>query len=287
MEKECGMGLSISAGLAAPAKWALLPNIARAGYALVLKRVFGLFQIPMLKTLPGLGDMKLEPWDLIDSRIFFFDVWEPAISKYMHDAVKPGDIVADIGANIGYYSLLLSRAVGPTGHVFAVEPSPEIRFRLQDMIDRNGIENVTVVPYGISDQTERRAFTKLTANLGASHFGELSDDGIELRSLDEVIPKDMLSRLSFIKIDVEGMEAQVMRSISTILDQLPRKVTICAELRIDADMRTTMEAFRHHGFDWQLLPNAYGMADYPNHPLDPINNPVLEGGQLDLALVRS
>lgn len=279
---------SLTGLLAAPARWKILPGVLRAGYALAVKRTFGLFRKPMVKTIPGLGQMKLEPWDLIDSRIFFFDVWEPGVSRFMREAIKPGMVVADIGANIGYYTLLMSRAVGPTGHVFAVEPSPEIRARLQDALERNGLTNVTVVPYGISDRAERRSFILSSANLGASRFGAVSEgeEGIELRRLVDVIPAEMLPRLGFIKIDVEGMEAAVMRDIAAMLPSLPQQLTLCAELRMDDEMRQIVRDFQGHGMECLLLPNHYTMFAYPGHPLEAEKVEDPGSGQLDVALIR-
>ena len=272
--------------LASPAQWRILPGFLRAGYALLVKRAFGVFKRPLVANIAGLGSMKLEPWDLIDSRIYFFGEWEPAISKYMREAIRPGAVVADIGANIGYYTLLMSRAVGPAGRVYAAEPSPEIRARLEDSLARNAIANVTVIPFGISDRSERRSFELSEANLGASKFGQVSEDGIELRRLADVIPPEDFARLSFIKIDVEGMEAPVMRDISTELDQLPRELTICAELRINPEMQQLLERFRTAGMEFFEVPNRYSMFDYPDHPLEPAPCGQLLSGQLDLALVR-
>lgn len=274
--------------LAAPARWPFVPGVLRAGYALLLKRGFGLLKQPIVKDVPGLGQMKLEPWDLIDSRIFFFDVWEPAVSRFMREAIRPGMVVADVGANIGYYTLLMSRAVGPEGHVFAVEPSPEIRARLEDALARNRVSNVTIVPYGISDRAERRSFILSSANLGASRFGAVTegDEGIELRRLADVIPADMLPRLGFIKVDVEGMEAAVMRDIAAMLPSLPRELTICAELRLNDEVRAIVHDFQDVGMDCLLLPNLYSMFDYPAHPLDAEKAQDPGTGQLDVALVR-
>jgi FkbM family methyltransferase len=280
------MASFVPALLAAPARRRFLPGFLRAGYALLVKRGLGLFKRPMVAEIPGIGAMKLEPWDLIDSRLLFFGVWEPAVSRFMREAIKPGAIVADIGANIGYYTLRLSRAVGPEGRVYAVEPGPAIRARLEDALARNAITNVTVIPYGISDRSERRAFEQASANLGASKFGEVSEDGIELRRLADVIPAEDLARLSFIKLDVEGMEAPVMRDLAGMLGELPRELTICAELRIDPEMQEMLAQFRTAGFAFRELPNRYTMFDYPDHPLEAVEIETPDTGQLDLALVR-
>jgi FkbM family methyltransferase len=272
--------------IAKPARWKFLPGFLRAGYALLLKRIFSLIRVPVIVHIPNLGSMRLEPWDMIDSRIMFFHIWEPAISQFMRDTIRPGSVVADIGANIGYYSLLMSRAVGPNGHVFAVEPSPEIRVRLADTIERNGLTNVTIIPYGISDRSERRSFQLSSANLGASKFGEESADGLELRQLQDVIPPEMLAQTSFIKIDVEGMEAPVMRDLQKLLLMFPKQLAICAELRIDDTMAALVQEFQAHGMDCLTLPNHYAMFSYPGHPITPEKVTSLPHEQLDVALIR-
>jgi len=69
------------------------------------------------------GVMSCDLGDFIGNIIYHFGVWEPHVSAYIQSRLKPGDAFCDIGANIGYYSLLASRAVGPRGAVIAVGPS--------------------------------------------------------------------------------------------------------------------------------------------------------------------
>jgi FkbM family methyltransferase len=270
----------------APIRWTFLPGFLRASYALLLKRASKLTGKTVVTDIPGIGKMQLEPWDFIDSRLLFFQTWEPAITRFMQKEILPGSVTIDIGANIGYFSLLMSRAVGPDGHVFAVEPSPDIRARLQDAIDRNGITNVTIVPYGVSDKAERRSFQLSMDNKGASKFGEVSEDGLELRRLQDIVPPEMFARVSLIKIDVEGMEAQVMRDLLPMIPQLPQHVSICSELRIDDEMIEIIEQFKVHDMDTLHLPNLYSMYDYPAHPTEPERLVDLPKTQLDVAFVR-
>lgn len=272
--------------MGAPVRWTFLPGFIRASYALLLKRASKIAGKTVVADIPGIGKMQLEPWDFIDSRLLFFHTWEPAITRFMKKEIAPGSVAIDIGANIGYFSLLMSRAVGPSGHVYAIEPSPDIRARLQDALDRNGINNVTVVPYGVSDKAERRSFELSLANKGASKFGEVSEDGLELRRLQDIIPQEMFARVSLIKIDVEGMEAQVMRDLLPMVSQLPQHVSICSELRIDDKMIEIVEQFKAHGMDTLHLPNLYSMFDYPAHPTEPERLIDLPKTQLDVAFVR-
>jgi len=276
--------------LSAPARWHWLPGTLRAGHALLVKRLWSLRKRPVVATIPALGRMRLEPWDLIDSRIFFFHVWEPGVTALMRDTIRPGDVVVDIGANIGYYTLLMSRLVGPSGHVYAIEPAPEIRARLEAQLALNGLSNVTVIPYGISDRSERRSFHLSAANLGASRFGAALEDGaqggLELRRLADVIHPSMLSRVRFLKIDVEGMEAPVLRDILTLLPALPRELCLCAELRIDDEIRPIIGQLEAQGFTGVLLPNAYSMFAYPAHPTDAHAATHFPDGQVDIAFKR-
>ncbi|MGF7169803.1 FkbM family methyltransferase [Sphingobium xanthum] len=275
--------------LSAPARWPWLPGTLRAGYALVVKRLWSLVKVPVIADIPRLGRMRLEPWDLIDSRIFFFHVWEPGVTAFLRETIRPGAVVADIGANIGYDTLLMSRLVGPDGHVFAIEPGPAIRERLEAQITLNALSNVTVVAYGISDRSERRSFHVSAANLGASRFGdpvEGDPDALELRRLADVVPSALLPRMSFVKIDVEGMEAPVMRDIMTMLPDLPHDLCLCAELRVDDDLRPIMASLAEQGFVTLALPNHYSTFAYPAHPTQAEPKADFPDGQVDIAFKR-
>lgn len=88
-------------------------------------------------TIDG-ASMEIALPDLIQSRIYFFGVWEPAISAFVRSRLEPGDSFIDVGANIGYYTVLASRRVGPSGSVYAVEASPKICSRLRRNVALNG-----------------------------------------------------------------------------------------------------------------------------------------------------
>jgi FkbM family methyltransferase len=190
--------------LAAPARWSAIPASIRGRYANGLRRLWKV--LPEVRTnIPGLGMMTLEPHDFVDSRLFNFHTWEPEITAFVSKHVKPGDVVVDIGANIGYYTLLLSKLVGPTGKVYAVEPCEGTLKRLGKVVTWNQLDKVTVIPCGISDRAERRELIEYRGNAGRNSFGGESEDGIELRRLSDVIPESDLKRVSFVKLDVEGL----------------------------------------------------------------------------------
>ena len=80
--------------------------------------------------------------DAVHSAVYFFGVWEPAVTRLYHDALRPGDIVIDVGANVGLHTLLAARLVGATGRVHAIEASPWIFARLLRNLAANRAANV-------------------------------------------------------------------------------------------------------------------------------------------------
>jgi tRNA/tmRNA/rRNA uracil-C5-methylase (TrmA/RlmC/RlmD family) len=92
--------------------------------------------------------------DIIQGFIYFFGMWEPSLTRWIQERLAPGDIFIDVGANIGYYSLLASKLVGHSGSVVAIEPSPKIFSALQHNLALNHIENVRVVNMAVSDRRE-------------------------------------------------------------------------------------------------------------------------------------
>src|SRR5580704_1597867 len=81
-----------------------------------------------------------------------YGIWEPQTTALVKDFVSPGTQVLSVGANIGYYVLLMARIVGDNGHVWAFEPTKRYRDLLQQHLSMNNLEGrVTVIPYGLSD----------------------------------------------------------------------------------------------------------------------------------------
>ena len=123
----------------------------------------------------------------------------------------------DIGANLGWFSLVARTAVGPGGHVHAFEPQPDINTLLRATLVMNSINNVTLHEVALSDQNGTAELHVLAGNYGAARLSEVSGDqwstikiptvnaGAYLDSLD-------LPPVRLVKIDVEGHEETVFRS---------------------------------------------------------------------------
>ena len=108
---------------------------------------------------------RLDMSSCISRQIIEKGVWEQETTKVIFDLVGEGMQVLAIGANFGYYALLMAQRVGPNGHVWAFEPTQKYRQQLQWHIEANRFrERVTIVPFGLSD-CARSANIDLTLNL--------------------------------------------------------------------------------------------------------------------------
>jgi FkbM family methyltransferase len=130
--------------------------------------------------------------------------------------VKEGFTVFDVGAHVGFYTLLASVLVGPTGKVFAFEPLPRNIRYLKEHLRRNGVVNVSVVEAAVSDQSGCAFFEE-----GIDHSrGHLATGGrlrVRTVSLDELVFQGELPPPDCIKIDIEGAEMLALRGAQSVL----------------------------------------------------------------------
>ncbi len=156
--------------------------------------------LPILK-----GPLRGKRWLLATRINFFLGSYEPQQTAAFVEAVRPGAVVYDVGAHFGYYTLLASALTGPTGKVFAFEPSPRNRAKLQTHVQLNRCANVQVLEVAISDREGTAQFD----NRAGSGVGHLSSEGplqVRTATLDSLgLPGPQV-----IKIDVEGAELQAL-----------------------------------------------------------------------------
>ena len=147
---------------------------------------------------------------------------EPTQTRALLAHVGPGQVVFDIGANVGYYTLLASRRVGPSGRVLAFEPLPRNISYLYRHLALNDIENVTLIPLACSDRSILTPFVAgdncATGRLADAKYGPVPGrcEYVATVAVDEIVRESGL-RPDLLKIDVEGAEEQVLKGAAETL----------------------------------------------------------------------
>jgi FkbM family methyltransferase len=239
--------------------------------------------------------------DSIQTFVYFFGVWEPSITAYLNQTLRPGDTVIDIGANVGYDTLLASHLVGPTGEVHAIEASPFIHGLLSENLALNRTVNVKSYNSAVfATDCLVPVFLHRDSNLGGSTIMPAvagrrvvaMEATVPGRPLASIIPEATILRAKLIKIDVEGAEWPVIQGFAGLLPHLSRRTELLIEISAEAlrDQGSSVAAFlalfRRAGFSAWSIENQYTIDTY----LGPVRRPEpLIGedfGQLDVLFRR-
>lgn len=149
--------------------------------------------------------------------------------------LEPGDVLVDVGANVGYYTALGARAVGPAGHVYAIEPAPDTAKALRQTVEGNGLRNVTVVEVaaGASETTAALVGSSTghdeMSTLAHARGDEATTTVVQVRPVHALVEPRHRDRLALAKIDVEGYEAEVLTGLEPLL-RAGRRPTIVLEV---------------------------------------------------------
>ncbi len=162
-----------------------------------------------------------DPVDLIQYSVLLTGEWEPEETAVLRELLSPGSVFYDIGANVGYFTLLAAQIVGPTGHVYAFEPNEVILPQLRNNVAINALDNVTVLPVALADEEGTATFHAVGgANSGTSSLraevGGTSFD-VDLVRLDELVRTRGLRPPDVIKMDIEGAECRALAGMGETL----------------------------------------------------------------------
>jgi FkbM family methyltransferase len=148
-------------------------------------------------------------------------LYERAEVRVFRHLLRPGDVFVDVGANIGYYTAMGSRLVGPAGKVLAFEPSPACFPRLEGLVEAGGLENVQLFQsaVGAAAGTSTLYGSADVDNSGAATLrADLVDGGggvdVPVVRLDDVVHGEV----GLLKIDTEGFEEQVLAGAASLFD---------------------------------------------------------------------
>jgi FkbM family methyltransferase len=171
---------------------------------------------------------------------FYADAYGRIERAILDKLIAPGDTIVDVGANIGFYTCLFAKRVGPTGRVIAVEPTPSCLELLRHNLRINGLqERVECHPCALSDQEGsaqlyiypegEEGFNSLGATQAITGRCSVGTLDISTSTLDKLLSGRRLEKGCFIKIDVEGFEHQVLKGGVEHLRTL-RHVALMVEL---------------------------------------------------------
>lgn len=168
-------------------------------------------------------------------RYIYMGMWERDETIILRHLLRPGDMFIDVGANIGFYSLIAASLVTPTGKVHAFEPVPSTAASLQRAIHVNNIEHIVLQQQAVGAQSgELTLYVDSHASLEASELVSAfaSERGaepmtVEQVSLDDYVERQNLFPVRLIKLDIEGYELQALQGMTRLLDREDAPLILC------------------------------------------------------------
>ena len=241
------------------------------------------------------ADIKCDVRDMIQATIMHFGAWEPHTSRVFERLIDPGSVVVDVGANIGYFTLLFSKLVGKKGRVIAIEPSPRITAMLEANVKRNGMENVRVVRAAVTGVAEpvtlyeapRTNIGMTTTRADRGFAPTTTVDGLPL---NQILTPDEARRTRLIKIDIEGAEVPVVEQLLDTLDFYSPDVAVAVEASPaeNPEWATLFDRFLAAGFRAYDLGNNYDwLTLMDGTEVQPKRVRSLPSGQADLLFTRA
>jgi FkbM family methyltransferase len=166
-----------------------------------------------------------------------------------HNKIKPGDIVFDVGANIGMFSIKAANSVGLNGKVIAIEPEPQnIRVLMENV---KPFKNIEIIPKAagssigeidLSIGIHSGSHTVNNNNFSTSASNKIS---VPLETLDKIAKDQNIDEINFIKIDVEGYELEVLKGAVNILKNI-KFFSIAAYHREEDNIRIAEFLTKHN-----------------------------------------
>lgn len=221
------------------------------------------------KTFFG-AKLLLDGRDSFGRLTYYFHIWEPTLTAWINDHLREHDCFIDVGANVGYFSLLSSSLVGASGVVVAVEALPGTFELLKHNLSLNRIENVRPLNVAAWDKEEQltiyhpaeRITGVTTAMRREAQFRNLqSETKVQAAPLSSLLRKNEIEAARIIKIDVEGAERQVVRGLLPILSRTRRDLHLAVEIQRDS-FDDVVGMLREEGFLPYHLNNEYSVRTY-------------------------
>ena len=203
------------------------------------------------------GPLQGYKWIAVSGSKFIKGNYEPRQTEIFKQHVQKGDMILDIGAHVGYYTVLAAVLAGPSGKVIAFEPRPiNLRF-LRRHIEVNGLSNVTVIEACVSRASGEARFDTHTGT-GTGHLSETGNLAVRTVSLDHLLNQGQIGKPKLIKMDVEGAEQDVLAGAEQTI-QSARPVMIISTHGPE-NFTGVSKFLDRHGYRAEVLP---GKEDAP------------------------
>ena len=183
---------------------------------------------PVVEVETAVGPLLLPRADQFITQILLQGrFWEGPETRYLRSTLGRGQTFVDVGAHVGYFSVLAAKRVGPTGTVIAVEPEARNLDLLHRNLARNGCSNAVVLPFAAHSVNGQMSLALEEENRGAHHLVPLGEAATTVRCvrLDDVLP----TTVDVVKIDAQGYDHEILAGLEQTLAANPGMIVI-AEL---------------------------------------------------------
>jgi FkbM family methyltransferase len=194
-------------------------------------------------------------------RLYAKGIYDPVETELVHRVICRGDVVLDIGAHVGYFTLLFARLVGDEGHVYSFEPDPQNFALLQRNVELNGYSNISLFRCAVTNETGAVKLYRSRENAGDHRiFLTNGRDAIVVPAvrLDDHF-RGYAGRLDFVKMDIQGAEVAALAGMSELLERT-RPSRLIIEFAPDL--------LAAAGADPEELLGVLGARGYEIRPLD-------------------
>jgi FkbM family methyltransferase len=196
--------------------------------------------------------------DYVGRAVFFFGDLDPKVTWICDRILRPGDLVVDVGANIGIVTMHAAGLVGPGGHVHAVEPQRDLASRIGDSAALNGYGNITVHEVGLSDASGDVTLTVPADNGGAASLVSGRVDGcaqtVRVERTSDFLCAIGAQQARLLKLDVEGHEAAVLDGAAEVLERDGPEVILFEEHRQPAREQPSLQVVQAVGYRVFAIP---------------------------------
>lgn len=182
-------------------------------------------------------------------------MYEAVVLEWLRKNLKSGDTFWDIGANIGFYSVLAARLVGPAGFVVAVEADPNVAEIVTRNFEVNRLANARVISGAVTDHTGTVRLGRAPATGWTGLYYGRPDEWIDVPAFtgDSLLKSLGAEQIDAVKIDVEGAEGGVLAGMTELLSKM-RPLLLIEVHRMHAGVEERVsQILAAARFEWEIL----------------------------------